>query len=134
MANDARPCYKFIADDFGGNAMRVTLLTMSSGVILSMLATTDASAKSPNDIADLVGARAAGAESEMQGRGYEDVGGNNTWWNASSKTCVRVRVSQGRYSSISQVKPSVCGQNAAPAKCPPDLSQANLYKYPGCSL
>lgn len=30
-------------------------------------------AKSPADIADLVGARAPGAESEMQSRGYVDV-------------------------------------------------------------
>ncbi|MDR7146373.1 hypothetical protein [Rhizobium sp. BE258] len=95
----------------------------------------DASARSPLDIADLVGARAPGAESEMQARGYVDVGGNNTWWNAARKQCVKVRVSQGRYASISQLKASSCGQKATAAKnCPADLSQADLYKYPGCSL
>lgn len=92
-------------------------------------------ARSPADIADLVGARAPGAESEMQARGYVDVGGNNTWWNAGKKVCVRVHVSQGRYSAISQIKASACGQGGGTAaSCPPDLSQADLYKHPGCSL
>lgn len=110
--------------------MRLTIAI--SLVVLVPLA---AFAKSASDIADLVGSRAAGAESEMQARGYVDVGGNNTWWNADKKQCVKVRVSQGRYASISQIKASSCGQKATGAvKCPPDLSQADLYKYPGCSL
>lgn len=84
-------------------------------------------AKSPDDVADLVGARAPGAESEMQSRGYVDVGGNNTWWNADTKVCVRVHVSQGRYSAISQIKASACGQSGGKtSECPPDLSQADL--------
>ena len=41
--------------------------------------TTLAIAKTPGDVADLVGARAPGAESEMQNRGYVNVK-NNTWW------------------------------------------------------
>lgn len=93
-------------------------------------------AKAPGDIADLVGARAPGAESEMQARGYVDVK-NNTWWNASSKICVRVHVSQGKYASITQVKASACGHasgGGGGVVCPPDLSQADLYEHPGCSL
>ena len=101
------------------------------------LGLTLAYAKAPADIADLVGARAPGAESEMQARGYVDVS-NNTWWNAGTQTCVRVHVSQGHYSGITQVKASACGQKsgaaAAAVDCPPDLSQADLYKHPGCSL
>lgn len=94
-----------------------------------------ANAKSPVDIADLVGARAAGAETQMQARGYADVGGNNTWWNAATKTCVRVHVSQGHYSAISQIKAAACGEaGGSTTQCPPDLSQADLYKHPGCSL
>jgi len=113
-----------------GTLMRIRLATC-----LLILMPLSVMAKSPSDIADLVGARAAGAESEMQARGYVDVGGNNTWWNASKKQCVKVRVSQGRYSSISQLKASSCGQKTGSAKkCPSDLSQADLYKYPGCSL
>ncbi|WP_149338229.1 hypothetical protein [Neorhizobium sp. P12A] len=110
---------------------------MRLGLAISMvvLMPLTAFAKSPSDVADLVGARAAGAESEMQARGYVDAGGNNTWWNADRKQCVKVRVSQGRYAAISQLKASSCGQKTTSAqKCPPDLSQADLYKYPGCSL
>lgn len=108
-------------------------LLMSIAVTLGL--TAPALAKSPADIADLVGARAPGAESEMQTRGYQDVGGNNTWWNANTKTCVRVHVSQGHYQAISQIKASACGQGGGKTtECPPDLSQADLYKHPGCSL
>jgi hypothetical protein len=72
----------------------------------------------------------------MTARGYADVK-NNTWWNADSKICVRVHVSQGKYASITQVKASACGQGGGKTRataCPPDLSQADLYKHPGCSL
>lgn len=102
---------------------------------LSLTFATGTYAKSPSDVADLVGARAPGAESEMQSRGYVDVGGNNTWWNAGTKVCVRVHVSQGKYSAISQIKAAACGQSGgSKTQCPPDLSQADLYKHPGCSL
>ncbi|MBW9118401.1 hypothetical protein JNB88_32915 [Rhizobium cauense] len=91
-------------------------------------------AKSPADIADLVGARAAGAESEIQARGYDNVK-NNIWWNAATGTCVRVRVSNGRYSAIDTLQPSACGKksgSAASGSCPPDVSEADRYKYPAC--
>jgi len=109
-------------------------LTFSAAALFALTAI--AVAKSPADVADLVGARAPGAESEMQNRGYVDVK-NNTWWNASTSTCVRVHVSQGKYSGITQVKPSACGQSSggsAAVACPPDLSQADLASHPGCSL
>jgi len=112
-------------------SMRVKL-TGSAVVLLAL--TTLVLAKAPADIADLVGARAPGAESEMQNRGYVDVK-NNTWWNDGTKTCVRVHVSQGKYAAITQVKASACGQGGSTAVvCPPDLSQADLAEHPGCSL
>jgi hypothetical protein len=74
-----------------------------------------AHAKSPSDTADLVGARAAGAETEIQARGYENVK-NNIWWNAATGTCVKVRVSNGRYARIDAVKASTCGQRKAASK------------------
>ena len=92
-------------------------------------------AKSPADIADLVGARAAGAESEIQARGYDNVK-NNVWWNGATGTCVRVHVSNGRYSAIDTLTPSACGlkgsSSAAAQGCPPDVSEADRYKYPAC--
>lgn len=95
-----------------------------------------AHANAPAEIADLVGARAPGAETAMQERGYVNVK-NNTWWNADTQHCVRVHVSQGHYAGITQVKPSACGQGSggsASVECPADLSQADLYKHPGCKL
>lgn len=89
---------------------------MKNGTLVAAilcLSSIPAIAAAPGDIADLVGARAAGAESEMQARGYEDAGGNNTWWNAEKRTCVKVRVSNGRYSSIDSLSASACNQSAA---------------------
>lgn len=111
--------------------LKSSMIFLASSLVFAQ----GALAKSPSDIADLVGARAPGAESEMQARGYVDVGGNNTWWNAGTKVCVRVHVSQGKYSAISQIKAAACGQSGgSKTQCPPDLSQADLYKHPGCSL
>ncbi len=110
-------------------------IRMALGSAALFALTAIAFAKAPADIADLVGARAPGAESEMQNRGYVDVGGNNTWWNAATSVCVRVHVSQGKYAAISQIKASACGQRGgSTSECPPDLSQADLYEHPGCSL
>lgn len=84
-------------------ALGLTTALMIAGVSPGLAA-------APADIADLVGARAAGAESEMQARGYEDGGGNNTWWNAATGTCARVHVSQGHYSRIDTLATSDCSQ------------------------
>lgn len=90
-------------------------------------------AKAPADIADLVGAKGAGAEMDMGTRGYQNIK-NNIWWNESTGTCVKVRVSQGRYASISTVSASTCGKKKSKAKatCPADVSEADRYKYPAC--
>ena len=66
---------------------------------LALLAS-PALADTPDDIVDLLGARAPGAETQMLARGYADVGGNNIWWNAKTGVCVKVHVSQGRYKTI----------------------------------
>ena len=60
---------------------------LTAAAISFLAFTTAALAKPPADVADLVGARAPGAEFEMQNRGYVDVR-NNTWWNDGAKTCV----------------------------------------------
>lgn len=63
----------------------------------------------PDDIVDLLGARAPGAESQMQARGYVDAQGNNIWWKQATGICVKVSVSQGRYQTIDVVQPLDCG-------------------------
>jgi hypothetical protein len=69
-----------------------------------------ARAEPPDDIIDLLGARAPGAESRMLARGYVDVGGNNIWWNGKTSVCVKVHVSQGRYAGIDEVADGDCGK------------------------
>ncbi|MEP9390277.1 hypothetical protein [Mesorhizobium sp. KR9-304] len=66
----------------------------------------------PGDILDLLGARAPGAENQMQARGYVAVK-NNDWWNEKTGVCVRVHVSQGRYQTIDMLSPIDCGMKAA---------------------
>ena len=112
--------------------MNRSLVTILALVTLS----TPVLAKSPADIADLVGARAAGAESEIQARGYDNVK-NNIWWNGATGTCVRVRVSNGRYSAIDTLKPNACGQksssrNAASAGKPAVQGSAPLAAVNAC--
>ncbi|MBB3660561.1 hypothetical protein FHX15_005832 [Rhizobium sp. BK650] len=86
-------------------------------------------AAAPNDIADLVGSRAKGSESEMQERGYEHVG--STWWNDETGTCVGVHVENGRYARIDRLKPSACGQTSLAS--PPDLSKVPPRALSACS-
>ena len=69
-------------------------------------------AKPPSDVADLVGARAPGGETQMQNRGYSMESfkaGGQYWWNRSTKTCVRIVVANGRYASVDRTDASDCG-------------------------
>lgn len=75
-----------------------------------------ASAAPPSDVADLVGARGAGGEQEMQSRGYTYVTmnqGTQYWWNAGRGSCVGIKVAGGRYASVDSASASRCGQQAA---------------------
>jgi hypothetical protein len=77
-----------------------------------------ATAAPPSDVADLVGARGAGGEQEMQSRGYAYVTmshGTQYWWNAGRGACVGIKVANGRYQSVEAASASRCGQKAAPA-------------------
>jgi len=76
------------------------------GALIGMSAVS-ASAQTPADVRDLVGARAPGGETQMQARGYTNVGGRTGddrvwtyWWNPATHTCVTVATMQGRYDSI----------------------------------
>lgn len=76
-----------------------------------------AQAQAPSALNDLVGARAAGAETQMQSRGYAlaktekgDDRSYTYWWNASSRQCVTVATMNGRYDSITSTPAPDCGQ------------------------
>lgn len=83
---------------------------LAAGVLV--LVALPALAEPPDDILDLLGARAPGAETQMQARGYVDSAGNNVWWNAATGMCVRVHVSQGHYKTIDTLSPVDCGMKA----------------------
>jgi hypothetical protein len=94
-------------------ALALSLLT--TGALLS---TSAASAAPPGDVADLVGARGSSGEQEMQSRGYAYVTmtqGTQYWWNAASRSCVSIRISNGRYQSVNAASASRCGQQATSA-------------------
>ena len=73
------------------------------------------SARTPSDVADLVGARGSSGEMELGERGYSNVTmshGVQYWWNADRKACIGIKVSQGRYKSVSAADASRCHQSA----------------------
>ncbi|SNT13362.1 hypothetical protein SAMN06295912_14610 [Sphingomonas laterariae] len=78
-----------------------------------------ARAETPGDVRDLVGARAAGGETQLEARGYTFVhvtkGEDRTWanwWNRSSKQCLTVVTLDGRYASITKSPAPDCGQKS----------------------
>lgn len=106
--------------------MRKLKLIVTAGLALMAA---PAFAEPPDDIVDLLGARAPGAENQMQVRGYVDVGGNNTWWNEKTGVCVKVHVSQGRYKAIDMLPDGDCGMKAmeeSDAAAPREASQAAM--------
>lgn len=84
-----------------------------------LVAPIPAYAKTPSSLSDLVGARAAGGEEQMESRGYYNT--NTTtrddrkwtyWWNSSKKECVSVSTYDGRYESVNTASASDCGQKS----------------------
>ncbi len=78
-----------------------------------------AAARSADTLRDLVGARAAGGESDLESRGWVQItghkGGNASytyWWNRNAKDCVMVTTRDGRYASITDASPGDCNQRA----------------------
>lgn len=74
--------------------------------------------QTPSDVSDLVGARAAGGETELQKRGYSFVKTQkgddrswSNWWNSKSKVCLSVVTFDGRYDSIVSSPPPDCNQS-----------------------
>ena len=64
---------------------------------------------------DLVGARAAGADSQMRSRGFTDVGGYKLgnrsyvmWWNAQTRQCLQAATAEGRIESLESINEGNC--------------------------
>lgn len=86
------------------------------------LAAVAAQAQPPADVEDLVGARAAGAETQMQARGYSFIRVNTVrdqkwsfWWNDRTRQCASVSTMDGRYAAISKVPAANCDRADSPA-------------------
>jgi hypothetical protein len=81
----------------------------------------------PGDLSDLVGARAAGGETQLQARGYSFVTVNTVrdtkwslWWSDRQRQCVQVATTDGRYSAIQRVPDANCASGPArPDQGPP---------------
>lgn len=79
----------------------------------------------PADVRDLVGARAAGAESQLLSRGYVSVGGSQGddrkwtyWWNEQRGVCLSVTTREGRYDAIVATPAPDCRQSDARGGAP----------------
>lgn len=99
-------------------ATSIKHMISSCAVAALVLAPISAQAKSADSLRDLVGSRAAGAENELQARGWVLTDGHKGassaytyWWNPSRKDCVMVTTREGRYSYINDVSPADCNQN-----------------------
>lgn len=90
----------------------------------------------PSDVRDLVGARAAGAESELASRGYVGAGGRagddrkwTYWWNATRGVCLSVATANGRYDSIIATPAADCGQDGSAAYRPDPAYRPDDGRY-----
>lgn len=93
---------------------RVISICVSAALVGGPVA---AAAKSASNLRDLIGARAAGGERDLQRRGFVLTDGHKGssssytyWWSASRRDCVMVRTSDGRFQSINDVSAADCNQ------------------------
>lgn len=87
-------------------------------LLAATLFTTFAAGSTPNDVDDLVGARAGTGDSTLRSRGYVHIqtqkSGDRSysnWWNASRKTCLNVVTRNGRFDVITDTPAFDCNQS-----------------------
>ncbi len=95
------------------------LLLVSFAVGAGALASPAVAQNVPYDLRDLVGARAAGGETQMQMRGYTAVRTQTgddrkwvNWWHPQKRQCVSIATVNGRYDSIVTAPAPDCRQQA----------------------
>ncbi len=92
--------------------------TLVAGIFLTAVPAAPATAQTASNLRDLVGARAAGAESDLEARGYTFITGHegnrnnkfNFWWNGRGRNCVRVETRDGRINSLVDTTGADCNQ------------------------
>lgn len=94
----------------------------SGGALLLAMTSVAALAQTPGDVGDLVGARAAGGETQLEARGYQFVRTNTVrdqkwsfWWSDIQRQCISVTTDNGRYTAINQVPGQNCQGPASSA-------------------
>ncbi|NBB17645.1 hypothetical protein GVN21_19975 [Caulobacter sp. SLTY] len=100
--------------------MRSALPIFAVATGLSLVAGAVNAQATPSDVRDLVGARAAGGESELAARGYVNAGGQagddrkwTYWWNERRGVCLSVTTMNGRYDAIVATPAPDCRQGRA---------------------
>jgi hypothetical protein len=85
--------------------------------IALMLLAGGADAQAPRDVSDLVGARGAGGERELNQRGYQFVQTRtgedrkwSYWWQPGQRRCISVTTVDGRYDAILEAPIQYCGK------------------------
>lgn len=118
-------------------------LTISAAAFASIATGSAASAQTPGDLTDLIGARAAGAENAIRSRGYDYVRGDTGsdrvwtyWWNDRTRTCVTVATVNGRYDSITispapDCRRAVGGATTLPQPVPGGPQPLPVQQRPG---
>lgn len=106
--------------------------------LASAAAPLTAAAQAAPDVADLIGARAAGGETQLLSRGYENKAGNvvrdtryTFWWNARTGRCISVATADGRYAAIIAVPAENCGNGSAGGQYSPPADHHNDRADPG---
>lgn len=101
---------------FRRSAPRISINVLA---MTAMLLPVTSQAQAPGNVSDLVGARAAGGESELESRGFThiktDEGDDRKWgywWNGSRKQCLSVATMDGRFNSITETPSSDCNQKS----------------------
>jgi hypothetical protein len=89
-------------------------------IVTMAVPTAGAMAQTPPDVADLVGARAAGGETQLEARGYRFVTTNvvrdtkwSFWWSDRQRQCISVATADGRYNAIGTVPATNCNASDA---------------------
>lgn len=82
-----------------------------------MVQAVPATAQTPGSVRDLVGARAAGGETQLENRGYHYITGStknnrkfNYYWNGNTRECLRVVTYDGRFETVTTTSASDCNQ------------------------
>ena len=93
-------------------------LALPAAIAVIALATS-ATAQGASDVEDLVGARAAGGETQLLSRGYEQRQSNDVrdqrftfWWNKRTGRCISVSTMEGRYAAIIGVPAGNCSEGS----------------------